>query len=95
MHMQSVTQMPVSVHEFKAHLSRYLSEVRAGQAIEITSHRKVIARVTPAPDTGASGIERLVAEGRAQWRGGKPLGSSIRLSEHGKPISQMILEDRD
>lgn len=86
--------MSVSIREFKAHLSRYLAKVRAGQTLEITSHRKVIARVSAVPDKAASGIERLVQSGAAQWKGGKPGGAKVQLVESGKPVSLLVQEDR-
>lgn len=86
--------MPVSIREFKAHLSRYLAEVRAGRPIEISSHRKVIARVTAVPNKETQGIGRLLAAGAAQWAGGKPDGAEIRLSAGGKSVSEIVLEER-
>ena len=86
--------MPVSIREFKAHLSRYLAEVRAGRSIEISSHRKVIARVTAVPNRDTQGVDRLLASGVAQWEGGKPDGAEIRLCAGGKSVSEMVSEDR-
>ena len=37
--------MQVSMHEFKSHLSRYVSQAQSGQLIELTSRRKVVARI--------------------------------------------------
>jgi hypothetical protein len=62
--------------------------------IEITSHRKVIARVTGVPPAETEGIARLVASGAAQWGGGKPRGAEIHLSEVGRRVSDLVLEDR-
>jgi prevent-host-death family protein len=86
--------MRMSVREFKAHLSRYLAEARAGRSVEISSHRKVVACLV----TGSSGqeqaIERLLAQGLAQWDGSKPSGASIRLSSGGRLVSDLVQEDR-
>ena len=84
----------LQVRDFKARLSHYLRRARAGQTIEITSHRKVIARLTGVPPTESDGIARLVASGAAQWGGGKPRGAEIRLTEVGPRVSEMVLEDR-
>jgi prevent-host-death family protein len=86
--------MPVSVREFKANLSRYLSEARAGRTVEVTSHRKVIARVSGVPDESDSGAKRLVALGAARWEGGKPEGDEIRLEEAGRNISEVVMDQR-
>jgi prevent-host-death family protein len=84
----------LQVRDFKARLSHYLRRARAGQTIEITSHRKVIARVTGVPSTQSEGIARLVASGAAQWGGGKPRGAEIRLTDVGPQVSDMVLQDR-
>ena len=86
--------MQVSIRELKAHLSRYINQAQAGQGFEITSHRKVVARVIGAPATPDSGVGRLLASGAASWTGGKPVGASLRLSAKGTPVSQMVMEDR-
>ena len=84
----------LQVRDFKARLSHYLRRARAGQTIEITSHRRVIARVTGVPSTETEGIARLVASGAAQWGGGKPRGAEIRLTEVGLRVSDLVLQDR-
>jgi prevent-host-death family protein len=86
--------MQVSIRELKAHLSQYLRRAQAGQGFEITSHRKIVARVIGVPATTDSGLARLLASGAATWAGGKPAGASLRLSAKGTPVSQMVMEDR-
>jgi len=89
-----MSSLRLQVRDFKARLSHYLRRARAGQTIEITSHRKVIARVTGVPSTESEGIARLVASGAAQWGGGKPRGAEIRLTEVGLRVSDLVLQDR-
>jgi prevent-host-death family protein len=84
----------LQIRDFKARLSHYLGRARAGQTIEITSHRKVIARVTGIPPAETESISRLVASGAAQWGGGKPRGAEIRLTEGGPLVSDLVLQDR-
>lgn len=86
--------MQVSIREFKAHLSRYLSQAQAGQPFDVTSHRKVVARIVGVPASEVEGVARLVAGGAAQWGGGKPVGAEVRLSPVGRSVSEMVLEDR-
>lgn len=86
--------MQVSIRELKAHLSKYISQAQAGQGFEITSHRKVVARVIGVPTASDSGVERLLACGAATWSGGKPAGASLCLNAKGTPVSQMVMEDR-
>lgn len=84
-----------SVRDFKAHLSSYLAEVRAGRVLEITRHRQPIARVIGVPDRAISGIAGLVASGEADWSGGKPEGSQVRLNKSRLTMAETILRDRE
>jgi len=86
--------MPVSIREFKAHLSRYIAEVRSGKTLEISRHRKVVARLTGVPEAADRDIARLLETGAASWQGGKPEGGRVEVSGSGKNVSEMILEDR-
>ncbi len=86
--------MQISIREFKAHLSRYLSQAQEGQALDVTSHRKVVARIVGVPAPDSTGVARLLAGGAAKWGGGKPVGAAIRLSPGGRSVSEMVLEDR-
>lgn len=86
--------MRVSMQEFKSHLSQYVSKAQSGQLIELTSHRKVVARIVGVPVTNNTGVARLLAAGVATWQGGKPDGAAITLQKYGKTVSAMALEDR-
>ena len=86
--------MRVSIQEFKSHLAKYVGQARSGEAIELTSHRKVVAHVIGVPESSHPGVARLLAAGVAAWEGGKPKGAALVLSGGGKPISDMVLEDR-
>ena len=90
----------VGIRAFKSKLSHYLAKAREGQTIEITSHGKVIARVTGVPEEPVwakrhPGMWRMVQSGQATWSGEKPKFARIKLPGGGKTISEMILEDRD
>jgi antitoxin (DNA-binding transcriptional repressor) of toxin-antitoxin stability system len=67
---------------------------RAGHAVEISSHRKVVARLVTASSGQEQGIDRLLAQGLAQWDGGKPNGASVRLSPDGQLVSDLVHADR-
>jgi prevent-host-death family protein len=86
--------MKVSIHEFKSHLSQYVGQAQAGQLIELTSHRKVVARLVGVPSAGSAGISKLLASGVASWQGGKPQGATLILKSGGKSMSELVLEDR-
>ncbi len=86
--------MEVSMQEFKSHLAQYVGQAQADQVIELTSHRKVVARLIGVPLAASEGIAKLLASGRATWQGGKPKGAQLQLSAQGKSMSDMVLEDR-
>jgi prevent-host-death family protein len=87
--------MKIAMHQLKAGLSRYIAQARAGEVIEVTSHDKPVARIVGIPAADPTGVARLLASGAAQWRGGRPaLHPAVKLVSSGKPLSEMVLEDR-
>ena len=89
--------MNVGVRDLKANLSRYLRRVSAGATITVTDRGRAIATIQPAaPAAGQAWVRAMVAEGRARWQGGKPIGLSPRtkLRGRGKTASEMLIEDR-
>jgi prevent-host-death family protein len=86
----------VGIRELKAHLSRHLKRVRAGGRITVTERGRSIATITPVePPVDVAWARRLVAQGRANWSGGKPAGSRhpVRVKST-KTVADAILEDR-
>jgi len=86
--------MQVAMHEFKSHMAQYVGKAQAGEVIELTSHRKVVARITGIPKSSHSGVAKLLASGVASWQSGKPACDAIELHRAGKLLSAMVLEDR-
>lgn len=70
--------MQVSMQELKSHLPRYIAQAQSGQLIELTSHRKVVARIVGVPSTDSAGVPCLLAAGVATWQGGKHARSSYK-----------------
>jgi prevent-host-death family protein len=90
--------MRVSIVEFKSHFAKYIRQVQTGEAIEVTSHRKVVARLHGVALPDGTTTSRLVAARVATWQGGKPMGASLRLLEShigSAAISALVLEDRN
>lgn len=86
----------VGIRDLKAHLSRHLKRVQAGARIVVTDRGRSIATIAPiepAPDIAWT--QRLVAEGRARWEGGKPAGRSrpVEIAPD-VTVSSAVLEDR-
>jgi prevent-host-death family protein len=86
--------MLVSIKEFKAHFAQYIAQAQAGQPIELTSHRKIVARIIGVPEHSSKGMDNLLAAGVISWSGGKPEGANVVLSGGGKTLSDIVIEDR-
>ena len=87
--------MEIGVRALKAHLSAHLKRVQTGVRLTITDRGRAIAALEPLRTaTDPAWARQLVAEGRAKWGGGKPVGLSPRIRSKGTPTSQMVIEDR-
>ncbi|MGA1492391.1 MAG: type II toxin-antitoxin system Phd/YefM family antitoxin [bacterium] len=87
--------MNVAVHQLKANLSRLLARAQSGEVIEVTSHRKPIARIVGVPEPTGAPLDSLRSSGALSWNGKKPvLEEPLTLTGAGKSISSLILEDR-
>jgi|FaiFalDrversion2_1042247.scaffolds.fasta_scaffold10626_1 prevent-host-death family protein len=86
----------VGIRELRNRLSLYLKQVAEGQQIKVTNRGEVIALLIPAK--GGKKIDKeliaLVEEGLASWAGGKPQGASRPVKGRGRPLSEIIIEDR-
>lgn len=85
----------VGIRELKNNLSQYLRDVKRGKPLTITERGESIAILMPAashPDTQIA--QELSRKGVGTWKGGKPKGAVRQVSVKGKPVSQIILEER-
>jgi prevent-host-death family protein len=87
--------MGIPIRELKATLSRVMARAQAGEVIEVTSHRKPIARIVGVPLQAEEGLKGLLLSGAVSWNGAKPaISVPLALKSGGKPVSEIILEDR-
>lgn len=85
----------VGIRELKNKLSFYLKRVESGERIEVTKRGKVIAILIPAKERKVDKeLLALIEEGMASWAGGKPRGSPRPVKARGRPLSELIVEDR-
>ena len=83
------------IKDLKNRLSYYLREVKRGQKIMITERDQVIATILPVEGGEEDAkLLSLAKEGFATWKGGKPAGSHRPIGIRGKPVSEIVLEDR-
>ena len=93
-----VVASQVSVRELKTHLSEWLARAQAGEVVEVTSHRKPIARITavrPAEPTSTHPLQKAMDAGLISWSGQKPvLPPPVKLNDGGPLMSDIVIEDR-
>jgi len=68
----------VNVRELRQNLSKYLVDVKGGEAIEVAERGEPVAMLGPLPKP-TSIVERLIAEGRL-------LPARLRLEDIGPPL---------
>jgi prevent-host-death family protein len=87
--------MPVGIRELKNNLSQYLNKVKQGENLAITDRGKIIAYILPAEKSpNHDELLRMVREEKASWKGGKPSGSAKPAVTEGKPVSEIVTEER-
>jgi prevent-host-death family protein len=90
----------VGSRELKNRLGRYLGLVRKGETIVVTDRGKTVAHIIPPShereDTDGVDVilKKLEAEGHLRL-GTHSFKKFKPVQIKGKPVSQMILEDRD
>jgi len=97
--MEDVVTSQVSVRELKTHLSAWLARAQAGEVVEVTSHRKPIARITavqqPAGLSPPHPLQKAIDAGVISWSGKKPvLPPPVKLNDDGPLISDIVIEGR-
>ena len=86
----------VGIRDLKAHLSRHLRRVRSGTRLTVTERGRSIATISPIETPlDVDWAHRLVAERRAHWSGGKPIGNPRpALMSNARAVANAVLEDR-
>jgi prevent-host-death family protein len=85
----------VGIRELKNNLSYYLRGVKKGRPVTITERGQSVAVLMPAETpTDASLARELSRKGIGTWKGGKPRGGSRSAVIKGKPVSQIVVEER-
>ena len=86
------------MRDLKTHLSEWLARAQSGEVVEVTSHRKPIARITAiksAVSAITNPLQKSIDAGVISWNGQKPiLPPPVNLRGQGKLVSEIVLEDR-
>ena len=93
-----VVASQVSVRDLKTHLSEWLARAQSGEVVEVTSHRKPIARITavkPAEPTSTNPLQKAIDAGLISWSGRNPeIPPPVKLNDGGPLMSDIVIEDR-
>ena len=96
--VSEVVASQVSVRDLKTHLSEWLGRVQAGEVVEVTSHRKPIARITavkPVASVSTDPLQQAIAAGVISWNGQNPvIPPPVKLNDGGPLMSDIVIEDR-
>ncbi len=86
----------VAIQELRDHLSQYLEAARQGEEVVVTEKGRPIVRLLGVQDgTEEKAIERLVSAGRiVPPSSPRDLHVPAPLEATGKPLSQIVIEDR-
>jgi prevent-host-death family protein len=83
----------VSITDLKAHLAEYLRRVQNGESLHVTVRGREVADIVPA-DPERAALWRMVENGQAHWSGRKPKIPKGLPINTGRPLSDIVLEDR-
>jgi antitoxin (DNA-binding transcriptional repressor) of toxin-antitoxin stability system len=96
--MSDVVANQVSVRDLKTYLSEWLARAQAGEVVEVTSHRKSIARITAveqAYSTSTNPLQKAIDAGLISWSGRNPeIPAPVKLNDGGPLMSDIVIEDR-
>lgn len=90
----------VGSRELKNRLGRYLKLVGKGETLIVTDRGKPVARIIPTDQNGGESrsvdevLKQMEAEGHLRL-GTRPFKRVKPVRLKGKPLSKIILEDRD
>ena len=83
----------VGVAELRQNLSRYLRRVERGERLVVTDRNRPVAELGP-PATGASALDRLIAEGRVSRPARRGLPGPLQLDGDPYALSRALDEIR-
>jgi prevent-host-death family protein len=97
--MRSSGAVTVGVRELKNRLTSYLKLVKGDQEVIITERRKPIALIQPLRGAGApksleARLATLAAQGEVILPEGRVCPRRRRFKIAGRPLSELIIEDR-
>lgn len=85
----------VGIRRAKNSLSQYVKRVKQGETLIITERGIPVARLVPVQALPPAGVYKIIDNGLASWKGGKPKGMDKPPSMRGgRTLAAMVTEDR-
>ena len=85
----------VSASELRKKLGYYLRKVKRGSSICVTLRGQSVAILMPVRNhPGTQIAKRLSGKGAGSRKSGKPKEGSRRIAVKGKPVSEIVIEER-
>lgn len=90
-----MSELIVGVRDLKARLSEYLRRVRSGQALVVTDHGQVVARLLPAEQPLEERLRSLQEAGLLAWNGHTlPPLEPPAVNRGQRSLSELLVEMR-
>lgn len=85
----------VGINQLKAHLSKYLQRVKAGETVLITDHGQPVGRIVPVAETLEDRLQRMAEAGLILWSGRKlaPI-SPVAEARGERTVADLLIENR-
>ena len=88
-------QTQIGIRELKTRLSHYLQQVKQGETVLITDRGKPIGLIIPYTSSLQEKIENLHNFDWLEWNGKKMPPFRPQVVNKSRPISDLLLEDRE
>jgi len=91
-----MTQTSVGIREFKAQLSSYVRQVKAGATLVITDRGEPVGRIVPMSPSAEERLAMLARVGLVAWSGNKlPSLAPVAHTRGRQTVADLLLEDRE
>jgi len=90
-----MSETRVGIRELKAHLSKYLSRVKAGETVVVTDRGTPVGRIVPVGEPLADRLQAMAEAGLLLWSGSKlePI-APVAHARGTRSVAELLIEDR-
>ena len=90
-----MSETRVGIRELKAHLSKYLSRVKAGETVVVTNRGTPVGRIVPVGEPLADRLQAMAEAGLLLWSGSKlePIAPVAR-ARGTRSVAELLIEER-